>query len=148
MALQNIEEISLKGFIVVKHQLFEREKSPTMAVFKRKVTFSKECQIALDKCQSIQMLINYDSKQIVVKPMSSSDEDSLLWYKEDLKDPFISDIGCPRLTARIYREWKLDPKYRYKTRGRLVRSERKLLLIFDFNEADCYDRMKLVARHD
>ena len=148
MALQHIEEINLKGFIVVKHMFFEKEKTPTMAVFQRKITFSKESHLALDKCQAVQMMINFESRQIVVKPISSSEEDSIVWYKEKLKNPFIADIGCPRLTAKIYKEWKLNPKYRYKTKGRLVRYDRKLMLVFDFNESDTYDGIKLVSRHE
>ena len=148
MGLQNIEDISLKGFIVVKHEFFKQERTPAMTVFRRKVSFGKECQLALGKCQSVQMMINFDSRQIIVRPMSSSEEDTIVWYKEDLKNPFVGDFACTPLMARVFREWGLDPRYRYKTKGRIVKSDRKLMLMFDFNEADTYDGIKLVRRHE
>lgn len=144
---QYIEDINLKGFIVVEHQFFEKEKIPSMSLFRRKVTFNKESHILLDKCQAIQMMVNFESRQIIARPMSSADEDSIIWHNEKLKDPFVSDIGCPLMTTRIYKEWKLNPNYRYKTRGRLVKSEKKLMLLFDFNEADAYEGIKLVGKH-
>lgn len=148
MGLQNIEDISLKGFIVVKHEFFRQERTPAMAIFRRRITFGKECHLALGKCQSVQMMVNYDSRQIIVRPISSSEEDTLVWYKEDLKNPFVGDFACPLLTSKLFREWGFDQRYRYKTKGRIVKSDRKLMLIFDFNEADIYDGIKLVKRHE
>lgn len=142
-----IEDISLKGFIVVKHQLFERERLPTMTLFSRKVSFSRECHDVLDGCESIQIMVNYEHRQIIVKPSASSDEDSLVWRNDKLKNPNVGDIGCPLLTLRLYKEWKLNPRYRYKTQGKLVKSDRKLMILFDFNSADTYEGIKLVERH-
>ena len=148
MALQSIEDISLKGFIVVKHQMFERTRIPTITISNRKMLFSKDCHTALDNCQSIQVLVNYEQQLIVVKPTSSSEDDSISWRNDKLMIPNINDIPCPLLTQRLYREWNLNSKYRYRSKGKLVKSDNKLMLLFDFNSADLYEGMKLVERHE
>ncbi len=142
-----IEDINLKGFLVVQSELFRKEAEPVMNLFEKSISFNRECHIALNNCESVQILVNPENRTILIRPSSSSDKNALIW-KRNLKDTYIPKFTCPNLTMQLFRKWGLDFKYHYRATGRLVQSDKKLMLRFDFGAAVTYDGQKIVRECD
>jgi hypothetical protein len=142
-----IQNITLDGFQLVQGQLFKNERSPVMTVYKNEVAFSKEAHVALNNCAAIQILVNADKKMMLIIPSASTDENAIVWERQ-LKDTYVPRFRCPGLTRQLYAQWDWNTRYRYKTDGRLVRSERKVGLLFDFNEAKPFDGLVAVREDE
>ena len=77
--------------------------------------------------------INEAQKSFLVKPSASKDNDAIRWVKgkETLK---IARIECTAFAKQIFKMWDLNENYRYRAVGRLVQAEKKIMLLFDFEE--------------
>ena len=87
------------------------------------------------------------TKSILVRPASTSSTDAVVWRRSKA-EPKYCKLDCPQLARKIYEQWGLDKNLRYKAFGRLVQAEQKILLLFDFNEAEIYDGAKKVDKHE
>ena len=47
-------------------------------------------------------------------------------------------------TKSLYEAWGWNEKLRYRTVGKLVKYDRKLMLLFDFSHPEVWEGMKLV----
>jgi len=138
-----IQNITLDGFQVVQGQLFKNERSPVMTIYKNEVSFAREAHAVLNNCAAIQVLVNVESKAIIVRPSASTEEHAIVWERQ-LKDTYIPRLLCPALTRQLYALWDWNTKYKYRTDGRIVRCERKVMILFNFNEAKPFDGLATV----
>ncbi|HCS35971.1 MAG TPA: hypothetical protein DIW48_04630 [Sphaerochaeta sp.] len=138
-----IQNITLDGFQVVQGQLFKNERSPVMTIYTNEVAFAREAHAALNNCAAIQLLVNVGNRTIIVRPSASTDEHAIVWERQ-LKDTYVPRFHCPCLTRQLYALWNWNTNYRYKTDGRLVRCEKKVMILFDFNEAKPFDGLAAV----
>ena len=141
-----IEKVTMDGFKVVSSKMFTNEKAPTMTIFQNEIAFSREAHEYLNYCAAIQMMLNTEERKIMIKAAPSTDENSIVW-KNKLKETYIPRINCPKLTRPLFRIWQWNQDYRYKAEGRLVRCDKKPILLFDFNEAKSYSA-KEVSKQD
>ncbi len=132
-----LENINLDGFKMVKSEMFKAERAPSMTIFKNEISFSREAHQCLQFCESIQLLINAEEMLVMVRSAPSTDENAIKWSNK-LKESYIPRFTCPKLTQPLFSMWKWDMDYRYKVEGRLVKCEKKPVLIFDFRQARAY----------
>jgi hypothetical protein len=138
-----IQNINLEGFQVVQGQLFKNERRSIMTIFQNEVAFTREAHRDLNNCTAIQILVNVDSKAIIVRPSASTDENAIVWERQ-LKDTYVPRFSCPCLTKQLYAVWNWNVKYRYKTEGRIVRCEKKVMILYEFSDAKPYDGLAAV----
>lgn len=136
----SIDEINLDGFQVVQRQLFGRVLEPTMTIRASNISFSVAAYRALNNCEAVQLRVHWDQRRIVACPTSSTEPNALTWIK-DLSKPKSKSIECSNFTKTIFEMWNWNKALRYCATGRLVRSEQKLMLLFDWNRPITYEKL-------
>lgn len=141
MAQNNfLEELDLDGFQVVKSDMFAHipwKSVATCTIWPTKISFSYLTLEKLNKCDYIMIRVNPTSKCILVIPCPSTDKDSIRWTK-GVKEKKIRNMESKQFGEQLYKSWKLDPELAYRATGRLVSSNSKLMMLFDFKEADAW----------
>ena len=137
-----VEEISLEGFQIVKSSMFThlpRKSDPTCTIWPTKVSFSKLCISLLNGCEYIRLEVNPTTKCLLVIPTMSSDTDSIRWIKGVQKRD-VRNMESRAFGTEVYKAWELDPSCNYRAVGRLVSVRGKVMLLFDFNNAEMWKR--------
>ena len=130
-----IGDINLDGFQVVKGNYFNRQIEPYMSFRETSIAFNVSAYKALNCVSTIHIMVNQQNRKVLIRPVSSDDADSITWLKNS--DQLSSKpIECAPFTRPLYEMWKWKPKTRYRAYGKLVQSERKLMLLFDFSSPE------------
>ena len=130
-----ISDISMDGFQVVKGNYFNRQIEPYMSFRETSVSFNLSAFKALNNVATVQIMVNQVNRKILIKPVNSDDKDSITWIR-NLDNPSSKPIECAAFTRPLYEMWKWKPKTRYRAYGKLVQSDKKLMLMFDFSSPE------------
>lgn len=136
-----LQEVRLDGFEVVQGQLFTRQTGPAMTIRRNNISFNISAYDTLNRCESVQILVNLQRKCIVIKPSNSSDPNSIKWIKPG-KTPSGTWIECTPFCKHLIQAWGWDPEKRYRTIGHPVASDNKLMLFFDWSKPEIYEKAK------
>ena len=140
----SIREISLEGYQVVRGKYFTRKYEPSMTLFASAISFNSAAFESLNNCDSVQFLVNEKNKSIIVKPIISKGPDAINWNKNKNKSV---RIECTSFTKQLYEVWQLKTDCRYKSTGILVQSDKKVMLLFDFQKAETWRGSSLVKEN-
>ena len=135
---EEIQEISLEGFKVVSGEYFHgsyRPNVPLLTLWHTCMSFSKAAIAALNNCERVRIEINSQSKCILVIPVTSADRDGVRWMKMG-KTAESRKLDCKDLTMSLFNSWDWMPNHVYRTLGRLVTVDKKLMLLFDFSKPE------------
>ena len=138
-----IGDISMDGFQVVRGLYFSRMLEPSLKLWSTAISFNTPAYSALNNCESVQMLVNLEQRKILVKPVPSKEPDSINWIRDPAK-PKTTKMECSLFTRQLFAKWGWDDTYQYRTNGKLVKFDKKLMLLFDFNQPELWQGMKLV----
>lgn len=141
-----IRDISMDGFQVIRGRYFSRQLEPALTLWNTAISFNIAAYTALNNCESIQLLVNPDTKRILIKPSLSKDQDAINWIK-DPSCPKSAKLECSMFTKQLFEIWGLDQALRYRTNGKLVQFDRKLMLLFDFNHPEIWKGIKSVKEN-
>lgn len=133
--IDEIQEISLDGFKVVSGDMFRAQPAhdkPSCTLWNDSISFSKSSIMALNCCERIHLEINPDKKCMLVVPVTAKDKDNLKWIKSE-KGPQAKKITCRALMEMLYEKWGWELNHVYRTVGRLVTVENRVMLLYDFN---------------
>ena len=139
-----IEEVSLEGFQIVASDMFvhlPRKNDATCTIWPAKLTFSKLVLSALNNCEYVRIEVNPRAKRLIVLPVSSSDKNCIRWIT-GTKEFTIRVMESKRFGDHVYKSWGLDTNYNYRAVGRLVTANRKVMMLFDFNDAEHWKTKK------
>ena len=139
-----IEEVSLEGFQIVASDMFvhlPRKSDATCTIWPTKLSFSKLVLSGLNNCEYVRIEVNPKTKCLVVMPVTSSDKNCIRWIKGH-KEFMIRNMESKRFGELIYNTWGLDPDYNYRAVGRLVTVNKKVMMLFDFNDAELWKTHK------
>jgi len=143
MLSQEIPEIDLSGFQVVKSDMFQAFTSRsaiTMTVWPDSISFSQASINALKKCEHVRIEINYDAKCILVIPVTTQDRNNVRWAVSDKGKT--RRIGCLRFVSVLYSAWNWNTDMAYKGTGRLVASNEKVMILYSFEKASNWKHKK------
>ncbi len=132
------EEFSLEGFQVVRSDMFSRgprEMEPVCTIWPNKISFSKSSVKILNACEFVRFEVNAGTKGLLIVPCSSKDKDCIKWIKGS-KDPVVRNLQSAEFGSQLYKAWHLDESFNYRARGRLVMVNQKVMLLFDFSNAE------------
>lgn len=136
--LSELQEVNMEGFKVVSAELFAhpaRYSYPAMTLWHTSLSCNKAAVIALNNCERIRIEVNAAKKCILIVPVTAKDKDGIRWSK-NIKDPVAKKIECVRFTSMLYEQWHWDVNTCYRTNGRLVTSDQKVMLLFNFTEPE------------
>lgn len=134
-----IFEVDMAGFQAVQSYYFSRSSLPMLSITKSNLQFNLPAVEALQNCESIKMFVNKETQQILVQPSHSRSQDSIRWTAPDAKTNKPPKLECGFFVKRLFELWDWNTEYRYKTAGRLVHSDKQVMLMFDFNSCEVWD---------
>ena len=135
-----LEEVSLDGFQIVKSEMFlhcTQKKDPTCTLWPHRISFNKLSLMKLNNCEYIRIEVNPVTKCLLVVPAPSTDKNSIRWIKGK-KETSPRVLESRSFGSEIYKAWELDEEYNYRAVGKLVSAGKKVMLLFDFKEADVW----------
>ena len=136
-------EIDLEGFQVVNSQYFSTISAPQMTIWCDSVSFSQASYAALNNCEAISIMLNKDKKCILISPVQTSNPNAIVWRKGKSVTKYCK-ISCTTFARKLFDDWGLNDDYRYRTIGRLVQSDRKVMVLFDFTQSEKWKGDKAV----
>ena len=140
-----LEEINLDGFQIVRGDMFvhlPRKGEATCTVWPTKISFSKLALTALNNCEYVRIEINPNTKCLIVVPVTSKDKDSIRWIKGQ-KQFSVRNMESRTFGEVLYSTWGLNPECNYRSVGKLVSAKGKVMLLFDFKEAEMWKGKKV-----
>ena len=142
-----LKQLDLDGFQVVNSSLFCSMSSPTMSIWNDSISFSQATYIALNNCEAISIMVNHKIRSILIGTVQSSSPNAVAWKKgkEVVK---YSKISCATFTRQLFEEWGLDSEARYKAIGRMVQAEKKVMILFEFANAEKWYGDKVVRNNE
>ncbi len=138
-------EINLEGFQVVSGEMFAhlpRKSEPTCTIFPTAISFSKSAVELLNGCEHIRIEINPKTHGLLVVPVNSKDRDGVRWIKS-VKAVNPKKIECSTFTKQLYETWGWEDELRYRTSGKLVTADNKLMMFFDFSNAEVWKKSEV-----
>ncbi len=150
-AFDEIKEVSLEGFQVVSGTLFKRIRymnDPAITFWYNSISFNKAAVIALNRCERVRIEINPTTRCILLVPVTIKDKDAVRWATIG-KDTQPRKIECITFTSQLFKTWNWDKDYVYRATGRIVSSDRKVMLFYDFSEPEKWPlKQKVMANTD
>lgn len=139
-----IEEMTLEGFQIVSASMFHhppRKCEATCTIWPTRISFNKLTLEKLHYCDYIKIQVNPTTKCLLLSPVTSSDKDSIRWVKGE-KEKFLRNLESKAFGEQLYQKWGLDADYNYRTIGRLVTVNQKVMILFDFNHPEVWKTTK------
>ena len=133
-----IQEISLEGFQVESGDEFtsrQRFNEPTATLNSNSISFSKAALTAVNNCERIRIEVNAQAKAILVVPVTIKDRDNVRWTKSQ-KEPAPRKIECVAFASQLYKIWNWNKEETYRATGRVVKADKKVMLLFDFTKPE------------
>ena len=140
-----IEEVSLDGFQIVASDMFvhlPRKSDATCTIWPTKLSFSKLALSSLNNCEYVRIEVNPRTKCLIVLPVSSGDKNSIRWVK-GTKEFSVRNMESRRFGEQVYKSWGFDTDYNYRAVGRLVTANQKVMMLFDFNDAESWKTQRV-----
>ena len=138
--LSDLQEVSMEGFQVVSSSMFShfpRTSEPSCTMWYSSISFSKSAVNALNGCERVLIQVNAKTKGILIVPVTSKDKDGIQWLK-DSKIVEAKKMDCKAFTSQLFQTWGFDPEYVYRSYGRVVTAEKKVMLLFEFKNPESW----------
>ena len=142
--LTPMQEISLDGFQLVKGEMFRQANNrydATLTIWHDSIAFSKLSVETLNNCERILLKVNAQDKRILIVPCTAKDPDSIRWTK-NIKEPCPRKMDCRPFASKLFETWGWDKDFVFRSVGKLVTSDKKVMLLFDFNDPESWKYKK------
>lgn len=137
-AIELAEDFSYDGYQVVRRELFAHLREPAVVIRRDSVTFNTACIAGLEDAVYIQILVNQDSKRMVVRKCEENDKDALRWCVAKPDKRKSRKMTNKIFSAMMYEMmgWNLD--CRYKILGHKIIFEDETIYVFDLMETEIF----------
>ena len=143
----SLDEVSMDGFTIVNGEFFKKPIEPLLTIRDHSFTFNGAAYKALNLVNSIQLFVHITYRRILVTPASSDDQNSLLWLKnpDDLSS---HSLECTSFARQLFQAYGWILKNAYRSTGRLVTTNNKVMLLFDFSNPEIIPQRMDKARNE
>ena len=137
-ALELAQDFSYDGYQVVRRELFAHLREPAVVIRRDSVTFNTACIAGLEDAVYIQILVNQDSRRMVVRKCEENDKDALRWCVAKPDKRKSRKMTNKIFSAMMYEMmgWNLD--CRYKILGHKITFEDETIYVFDLMETEIF----------
>lgn len=137
-AIELAEDFSYEGYQVVRRELFAHLREPAVVIRRDSVTFNTACIAGLEDAVYIQILVNQESRRMVVRKCEENDKDALRWCVAKPDKRKSRKMTNKIFSAMMYEmmEWNLD--CRYKILGHKITFEDETIYVFDLMETEIF----------
>lgn len=133
------EAFSFDGYQVVRGEFFAHTFEPSITFCGSKLYVNMACLNKLPTVEYIQILINQDTKKLVIRPCREDEKDSFRWCSNTAKRK-PKQVICRVFFAKLAEMMNWDSSYRYKLMGKLISANQELLFVFDLCSTETYQR--------
>lgn len=135
------ETFSYDGYQVVRGEFFAHTFEPSITFNDNKVYVNMACLNQMPMVEYIQILINQQTKKLVIRPCREDEKDSFRWCSSTgRRRP--KQITCRIFYAKLAEMLQWNPAYRYKILGKMVTANSEQLYIFDLTATEMYRRIR------
>ena len=137
-AIELAEDFSYEGYQVVRRELFAHLREPAVVIRRDSVTFNSACIAGLEDAVYIQILVNQESRRMVVRKCEENDKDALRWCVAKPDKRKSRKMTNKIFSAMMYEMmgWNLD--CRYKILGHKITFEDETIYVFDLMETEIF----------
>lgn len=135
------ESFNYDGYQVVRGEFFAHTFEPSITFSDSKVYVNTACLKRMPTVEYIQILINQQTKKLVVRPCNEDEKDSFRWCTNTNKRK-PKQITCRIFYAKLVEMMCWNPIYRYKLIGKMVTTNSEQLYIFDLMATEVYQRIR------
>lgn len=147
MALDiDIKTVSLDGFQIVQSKYFSRFTEPVMTIWETAIAFNTASHDVLNNCETIEIHVNEGKRCFAIMPAPSKDKESVPWIKGSKKYK-CNRIECAMFARQLFKSWGFEPGYHYRTTGKLVQCDKKLMILFDFSHYEVWNGGRMVKEN-
>jgi hypothetical protein len=143
----NINEISLEGYQVVRGLYFSRIIEPSCSLWYSSIAFNTAAFQALNNCEAISILVNSEARSLIVKPVPTKDRDAIKWLRPNDNQKY-KKIECSKFAHQLFDMWGWDKELHCRANGRLVKADKKIMLLFDFTKPELWHGLKMVSEFE
>ena len=134
------DNFSLDEFQVVRREFFAHLAEPSITFNSFKFYVNKACLNKFPYAEFVQVLVNKESKMLVLKPCQESARDSLQWCRISKGKREPKQTTCKMLCMKVANLMGWDLQHRYKLLGKLIHANGEYLLAFDLTSTEIYQR--------
>ena len=133
-------DFNYEGFQVVRREFFAHLHEPSVTFNACKMYVNSACLLRFPDTMAVQVLINRETKVMALMPCQEGDKDSFVWCTNAKGKRKPKQITCKLFFAKIVDLMNWNPDYRYKLLGKLIRANGEVLIAFDLNATEVYQR--------
>lgn len=141
---EQLEYEKFDGYELPPSTQFSMLKKPTVTIKYGKIRFNMAAIKLFSGIKHILPMIHRDKKRLAVVPCKEEENSSVEWARKRKKDDawVNKEISTVDFVNKIFERmgWRRD--CRYKIIGRIANSDKGLILIFDLDEAICFEPTK------
>lgn len=130
-------DFSYDGFQVSRREYYAHITEPSISFSDGRLTINSACLKRAPDVEYVQILVNSETKKLVIRPCSDEDWDSFMWCTSSHK---VRAITCRVFFAMIFVMMKWDPAHRYKILGKMIHHKDEYLFVFDLNSKQKFER--------
>lgn len=141
---EQLEYEKFDGYELPPSTQFSMIKKPTVTIKYGKIRFNMAAIKLFSGVKYILPMIHKDKKRLAVVPCKEEENSSVEWARRRKKDDawVNKEISTVDFVNKIFERmgWRRD--CRYKIIGRIANSDKGLILLFDLEEAICFEPTK------
>lgn len=129
------------GYQVVRREFFAHTFEPSITFNDYKVYVNMACLNKFPHADSVQLLINRESRILALRPCAESERDAFAWCNISGGRRRPRQVTGKFFSAKLFElmNWNLD--YRYKLLGKVIHANGEYLIAFDLNATEVYQRI-------
>lgn len=141
------QEFSFDGYQVVRRELFAHQRDPAVVIRRDSIAFNTACIQGLEDTVYILVLINPDTRRMVIKKCAEDDKNALRWCVARPDKRVSRKVTSKQFSAMLYKLLDWDEDCRYKILGYRISVDSEPVYIFDLLEPEVfYDRRKQASK--
>lgn len=137
-ALELQVNFTYDGYQVVRRELFAHLREPSVVIRRDSITFNTACIAGMEDAVYIQILVNPDTKKMVVRKCDENDKDALRWCIAKTDKRKSRKVTSKIFSAKMYELMGWNTACRYKILGHKIIYDDEMLYIFDLLETEIF----------
>lgn len=137
------DPFSYQGYQVVRREFFAHIQEPAITFNRYQIYANSVCLKKMPQIDYVQILVNPETKKLVVRPCGEDEKDSFLWRSNGKSRHRPKQITCRVFYAKIMELMDWNPELRYRLLGKLIHSNDEQLLLFDLTAPLIFRRVVL-----
>lgn len=134
------DNFDFAGFQVVRREFFAHTNEPSVTFNNCKFYVNTACLQKFPEAETVQVLVNKDTKILAIMPCPQNARDSFAWATVSKGKRKPKQITCKLFFAKVFSMMDWNPNHRYKILGKLIHANGENLIAFDLTATEIYQR--------